>query len=155
MGKNTVTAPAKPKRGRPTLYSEALADEICELIMQGKALPDVAKAVHVDKTTILRWVEKHPDFCNRYARAREVQADVLAEEIIAIADDPATEEIQDGDETRTVISSSAVQRNRLRVDARKWYASKLAPKKYGDKLDTTVTGPDGGAVQHSVTVKFV
>jgi transposase-like protein len=143
------------KVGRPTLYTEALADEICERISSGQALSKICPQIGIHITTVWDWLNKYPEFATKYTRAREAQADVLADEIIAIADDPATEEVQDGDGTRTAISSSAVQRNRLRVDARKWYASKVAPKKYGDKLDTTVSGPDGGPLQHSVTVKFV
>lgn len=150
-----AAASAPKKVGAPTKYTEELADDICEQIMQGKALHDVAKAVRVDKTTILRWVEHNPEFRNRYVRAREIQADLLAEEIVSIADELEIEAKYQGDTVTFDVSATAVQRNRLRVDARKWYASKLAPKKYGDKLDTTVAGADGGPVQHSVTVKFV
>ena len=46
-----------------------------------------------------------------------------------------------------VVNGEAIQRSRLRVDARKWLLSKLAPKKYGDKIETTLQGPDGGAIQ--------
>lgn len=154
--KNTaINVPAKSKRGRPTLYTEAMADEICERIMQGESLRKVVKAIGLDESVVYDWLKRHPSFTKQYACAREVQADVLAEEIVSIADELEIEARYQGEDIKLDISATAVQRNRLRVDACKWYASKLAPKKYGDKLDTTVSGPDGGPVQHSVTVKFV
>ena len=79
-----------------------------------------------------------PEFAEQYARAREVQAETLADEIVSIAD-------EDGDP----------QRQRLRVDARKWVASKLKPKRYGDKVTNEHTGADGGPVALTVSVRFV
>lgn len=146
-------APRKP--GQPTKYSEAMADEICTMLMRGKSLLTIVRDLKIGENAVYVWLNKHPEFKEKYTRAREVQADVLAEEIVSIADELEIEANYQGETVTFDVSATAVQRNRLRVDARKWYASKLAPKKYGDKLDTTVTGPDGGAVQHSVTVKFV
>ena len=54
-----------------------------------------------------------------------------------------------------LFDATAVARNRLRVDARKWLASKMAPKKYGDKLQTELTGANGGSIQVASTVTFV
>lgn len=88
-------------------------------------------------------------------RAREDQADFYADQIVAIADELTIETRHQGEDVILDVSSTAVARNRLRVDARKWYASKLAPKKYGDKLESVVTGADGGPIQHSVKIKFV
>ena len=96
-----------------------------------------------------------PEFSEQYARAREAQADKLAEETLAIADEDCTmvradkhgSRDDDGEgNTEVVFDATAVARNRLRVDARKWLASKMAPKKYGDKL--AVGGADDlGPVQ--------
>ena len=85
-------------------------------------------------STVMRWLAKaeHEEFREQYAHAREVQAEVRADEIVDIAD--ATE----GG------SNEAVQSARLRVDSRKWIASKLLPKKYGDKIQHT--GDGGGPV---------
>mgnify|MGYP000426269079 FL=1 len=58
-------------------------------------------------------------------------------------------------QTEVVFDSTAVQRNRLRVDARKWLLSKMVPKKYGDKLVQEHTGANGGAIQVHSTVTFV
>lgn len=148
-------APVPKRRGAPTKYTPELVDEICNRLMRGQSLVKIVADVNVDQSVVYDWLLKYPDFAKKYARAREVQADVLAEEIIAISEERQIEAKYQGEEIKLDLSATIVQHNRLRVDARKWYASKLAPKKYGDKLDTTVTGADGGPVQHCVTVKFV
>ena len=70
------------------------------------------------RRTVLNWMSADTNFCTSIARAREEQAEHLAEEIVNIAD-----------------TCTDPHKARLQIDARKWYASKLAPKKYGEKLD--------------------
>ena len=53
------------------------------------------------------------------------------------------------------IAATYVDRSRLMMDARKWLASKLTPKKCGDKIDATVSGPDGGPIQEHLTVEYI
>ncbi len=88
---------------------------------------------------------EHEDFMDQYARAREAQAEVRADEIVDIADDESGDFTTDEDGKR-VVNHEHIQRSRLRVDARKWVASKLLPKRYGDKLQHT--GEGGGPVPH-------
>lgn len=76
-------------------------------------------------TTLYKHVQESSDFADKYARAREAQAHHEAEQIIAIADAATAENVQVA---------------RLRIDARKWHASKLAPKSYGDKIDHNLSG---------------
>lgn len=89
-------------------------------------------------TTVFKWLREDEAFAQQYARAREDQADALADEIVAIADEAEVSAKQDGEEIRLALDATAVARNRLRVDARKWVASKLKPKKYGER--TTLAG---------------
>jgi hypothetical protein len=77
-----------------------------------------------------------------YARAREAQAELYASEIIDISDDATQDELFT-DEGKRVCNAEFVMRSKLRVDARKWVASKLLPKKYGDKVTQEITGKDG------------
>lgn len=146
-GKSKALAPAvakgKPKKvnGRPTSYTEAVATLICSRIAQGESLVNICKDDALpSRATVMRWLleNSHDGFRDNYARAKEAQADFYAEEIIDISDEECTYvKHGDGDEAKTVevaFDSAAVARNRLRVDARKWYASKVAPKKYGEKL---------------------
>lgn len=82
--------------------------------------------------TVFSWMRKHPEFLEQYARAKEESADALADEILDIADDSTNDTVETEDGVR--VNHENIQRARLRVDTRKWIASKLKPKKYGDKL---------------------
>jgi len=89
-------------------------------------------------STIRKWIFENKEFSDKYEMAKQEQADFLADEILEIADD------RDGDLIEGQFGTSGnpvnVSRARLQIDARKWVASKLKPKKYGDKLDVTSAG---------------
>jgi len=113
---------AKNKGGRPSDYTPALAERICNFLMEGESLRAICKRDDVPHiATVLAWLHRHEEFHEQYVRAREIQAEVMAEDIIMYADS-ATEE------------ASAVAKARLQVDARKWYASKVATRRYGDRV---------------------
>src|SRR5258706_80370 len=76
---------------------------------------------------------------DQYARAREEQADKLFREIIEIADDKSGDCITTSD-GKPIVDHENIQRSRLRVDARKWAAARLAPRKYGDRVEHDVKG---------------
>ena len=121
----------KRKTGRPTDYTKDMADKICEKIANGRSLRSIcAEAGMPPMKTIYRWLEANEEFRHQYARARDKQADYFAEEIIEIADSAEAE-------------SAAVSKAKLQIDARKWAASKIAPKKYGDKQEIDVKSSDG------------
>ena len=113
--------------GRPSLYTPELAEEICERIASGESLRAICSAAHMpSESAVRKWATKdHDGFSAQYARARALRADVYADEIIEIADAVAHAE-----------SIVEVQAARLRCDNRKWVASKMQPKKYGDKIET-------------------
>ena len=129
---------AKPKKkGRPSLYTEALAAKLCRRLAEGESL----RAICADKampaiSTVMGWLfdGNHDGFSEQYARAREAQAEVRADEIVDIADDDTNDFTADKD-GKLVVNNEHIQRSRLRVDARKWIAAKLLPKRYGEKLD--------------------
>jgi hypothetical protein len=127
--------------GRPSEYSEGIVTAICDRMTQGDSLLKICKDEGMpDRVTIYRWLEKHDEFRNKYARAREAMMDYYADLIRDIAfDDSGDFFIEDG---RTVADHARVQRARLKVDALKWIASKLAPRQYGDKpeLQAAATG---------------
>ncbi len=128
--KTPSTSPSNPalpaKTGRPSLYSEELAGLLCERLAGGESLRAIGNDPAMPSAeTVRRWLRDDEQFRGQYARAREAQADHYVEEIITIAD--AADEF-----THPVA--------RLRMDARKWVASKLRPKVYGDKLDVETTG---------------
>jgi hypothetical protein len=128
------------KLGRPTKYDEKLADKICEMIAtSNKSLASICQAEGMpSRTTIYNWLKDNQLFLNKYTRAKEDQADFLAEEMIKIADEEMKTEVETEGEYLTVTRQDNVQRSRLMIETRKWLAMKLKPKKYGEKLDVEV-----------------
>lgn len=129
--------------GRPSLYSQELADRICQEIAQGKSMRTVAKSDDMpDLSTIFRWLRTHPEFCQQYTRATEERSEAMAEEILDIADDGSNDfmTIEKGNKEYTVENKEVTNRSRLRVDTRKWLMAKMKPKKYGEKIDMTTDG---------------
>lgn len=142
--------------GRPSTYSEEIAERICARLAEGRSLRSICKDSDAPGlSTVTAWVRTRPEFQARYALAREAQADALADEILDIVDDATndwvTRERKDGS-TETVLDAEHVQRSRLRVDARKWLAAKMAPKKYGDVQKLEHSGPDGAPIEINSTV---
>jgi hypothetical protein len=124
--------------GRPTDFTQEIADTICERIADGESLRNICDEVEMpNKATVFRWLAKFTEFSDQYARARETQADSLVDEILSIADDGRNDWMQrnHGEDESWVENGEALRRSQLRVDARKWMAGKLRPKKYGEKLD--------------------
>ncbi len=139
--------------GRPSDYSPELAAEICSRLATGMSLRTMCLADDMPcAKTIFRWFQKYPEFCQQYARAKEESADALVEEITDIADDGTNDWMQKhdagGENIGWQVNGEHIQRSKLRVDARKWIASKLKPKRYGDRLEHT--GPGGGPMQVNV-----
>lgn len=161
-----VVAPGKQQRKPKTEYTAELALQICDHIASGLPLRAIAALPGMPAlSTMMVWLDgRHAEFTEQYARAREAQADKMAEEILSIADEECTmvradkhgSKDDDGSgNTEVLFDATAVARNRLRVDARKWLASRMAPKKYGDKIQAEHSGPNGGVIQVASTVTFV
>lgn len=139
-----------------TQYTEEMADKICEeLSTSSISLKTLCTREDFPaQSTVYKWLSENKDFSEKYARAREEQASVMAEEILAIADDSRNDNETRYDakgEPYVVEDKEWVNRSKLRIDARKWLASKLAPKKYGERItqdinlkevETTVEGID-------------
>jgi len=131
---------------RPSDYTEQKAIEICTWLVEGKSIASYCKQDNTPSIqTIYTWLNTHKEFLELYTRAREDQADTLADEIIDIADDGRNDKYKD-DNGYTKTDQDVIARSRLRVEARKWVAAKLKPKKYGDKLDLN------GDMNHNVQI---
>jgi hypothetical protein len=139
-------ANTKRKPGRPSEYTPELGAAICGRIANNETLRSICsdKTMPAASTVALWVVNDTGKFSDHYARARQAQATILADEIIEIADDSSRDfiETEDG----PVLDREHIQRSRLRVDTRKWYLSKVLPKVYGEKVE--VTGKDGGPIEH-------
>lgn len=149
MTDKTQQAPASPVRGRPTDYSSELATEICVKLMEGRSLKSITSEESMpSQSTVYRWLLVHPEFQERYTHARECQAETIADECIDIADDGRNDwverEMRNG-RTEIVLDKEAVMRSQLRVSTRQWFAAKLKPRKYSDKLQ--LTGNNDGPIE--------
>lgn len=131
---------------RPNKFTLAIAERICERLSDGESLRSICMSEKMpSKATVFRWLRNNEKFRDQYVRAREAQADAIVDEILDIADEECTKvktdkhPRADADEdgmVEVVFDAVAVQRNKLRIDARKWLAGKLKPKVYGDKVES-------------------
>lgn len=138
--------------GRPLEYTQEMGDKICFGISSGRSLKSVCSDDNMPHfVTVLRWVQRVPAFRNQYAEAREIQAEVWAEEIVDIADDNAHDMkvVMRGEEAVETLDFDHVQRAKLKVDARKWVAARLLPKKYGEPINARVGDPDFQPIESS------
>jgi hypothetical protein len=117
------------------MFNQDKADEICIMLEDGASLRKAAESVGESARTVLNWTKSNPEFLTQYTRSREIGYLQLADSILNIADETEVEAKYDGDDVRLDLSATAVARNRLRVDTRKWMLSKMLPKIYGDKLE--------------------
>lgn len=105
--------------GRPTDYTLDAADRICEGIAKGRSLVRICEEEGMPTPrTVYSWLRTKDEFLQNYTRAKEDQADYLAENTLEVSDDMDIDP----------------QHKRIMVDTRKWLASKFKPKKYGEKI---------------------
>lgn len=133
------------KRGRPTIYSDELVAAILERMADGESLRSIcADEAMPARSTIFSWIATNETFAKAYAAAREVQADALFDELLDIADDGTNDWMErknaDGQNIGWMENGEALRRSVLRVDTRKWVASKILPKKYGERVTNVVEG---------------
>ena len=144
----------------------SIMNALCPLLETGMSLTKACSIVPASPSSsqILDWIVTEPALAEQYALAREAGYKLIADEILAIADenfttveedvlDEAGSPVMNADGYRlqrsikVPLSNEGIARNRLRIDSRKWMLSKMLPKVYGDKIQTEHTGPNGGPVQ--------
>lgn len=145
-GATTPAKPAKAPKPKPRrVFDQKVADLICMMLSEGLSLRQILKADTTGalpaQSTVYEWLLRHPLFAEQYARAREEQADTNADEILDIADERPPE-FKD-DKGRIYLDQTYIQWQKNRIEARKWTAMKLKPKKYGDRM--AVEGVENGA----------
>lgn len=139
------------KRGGQTKYTRIAAQHICERLAQGETLRAICRSENVPpESTVRRWVvDDRNGFAAQYARARDIGLDAMADELMEVADDARNDymEREDPNNHGYALNGEHVQRSRLRVDSRKWYLSKMAPKRYGERTQHELTGANGGPIE--------
>jgi len=138
--------------GRPSNYTPELGDLICEGVSERKSLVKICNDDSMPAPrTVYSWLRKHPEFLQNYEQAKEDQADAMVEDMLQIADDEVAQPLI-GDNGKPVLLDGSpvmvrdavgVAHARLRVDTRKWAASKFKSKKYGEKSTTVHEGNVG------------
>lgn len=153
---------------RPSSYSKKIDDIICQRIADGESVLSIGSDKSMPaKSTIIRWllanktikndngeeisVPTHPEFQANYARARLISYQLMADELMDIADDGRNDYMdrlnKNGDEER-VVDHEHIQRSRLRCDKRQWFLSKVLPKMYGDNIHVTQDVTHKGTIEH-------
>jgi len=128
--------------GRPTKFNKKLSSKICQLLSEGNSLRSICRRKSMPSASaVFRWIMEHKEFKEQYELALVSRADALAEDILDIADNGSNDWIEnnDSDNSGYKLNGEHIQRSRLRVDARKWIAAKMQPKKYGDKIHQEIT----------------
>lgn len=132
--------------GRPTKFTNALSEKICFRLAEGESLLSICKSPDMPhRSTIMRWLLSdspvYKSFCDNYAKAREIQYQCMADEIMDIADDGTNDYMlrHDGENEAYVVNGEAVARSRIRVDTRKWFMSKVLPKFYDKREESKST----------------
>jgi hypothetical protein len=121
--------------------AQALLDVICAGISLGKSTRAMCIEAGVSQRMLWNWLTGSSELMEQYLRAKELCVDAYAEEIIEISDD-RFQDLHIDEKGREVTNREAIARTQLRIDARKWYASRLAPKKYGDKAPDAQAAAD-------------
>ncbi len=154
-GRSAKMASPGKKRGAPTIKTPQLLEAICAGISLGKSARTMCVEVGISQRVLWNWLANDAALMQQYLRAKELCIDAYAEEIIEISDDGSRDTYTD-EKGKEVVDREVIARSQLRIDARKWYASRLAPRKYGDKLSATQDGGDTGKpIVHRVEIAFV
>lgn len=125
---------------RKSQWGEDTRELILDKLSIGKSLREICSVEGMPSESLVRkWVILDEAFGAQYTRAREAGMESLADEILDIADSQEGDVLKTED-GREITNHDAIQRAKLRVDTRKWIMSKIAPKKYGDRLDLNHTG---------------
>lgn len=139
---------AKSARPSPHVpYSDEIAEIILDRLKNGESLRKICASDGLPhRNSVFRWLDEDEIFRAKYARAREIQAEHMAEEILEIADETTADviEVIEGEGPRArkkrIANSENVQRSRLRIETRRWVMEKLFPKKFGAHSKVEHTG---------------
>jgi hypothetical protein len=143
--------PAPVKRDAAAAAQWVRAQEVIDFIaINGLSLRKAGIEAGITPQSFLRLCDADDALAEQYARAIETRYDVLADDIMQISDDGLNDTYVDDDGKKRT-DHDVIARSKLRVDSRKWLLSKLAPKKYGDRVAQEHSGPDGGPIGLAVS----
>lgn len=111
-------------------YTPEMANQICQMVAEGRTLRQISADIGFSMGTILNWVTK-PEHVEKYAAARDAASDIFETEIL---------------EAALAVSPETAAADRVKIDALKWAAAKRSPKKYGDRIENRLADADGNAL---------
>ncbi len=157
-----LTNPVNTQGQQPFERVEEIKYDLCNWVSHGKTLADFCRQDGVPKpATLYKWMEQDEVFSREFAHARKTGYDMIAMDMLRIADTPVDEYIREmteesstnGSMTREKITKKdATQHRKMQIDTRKWLLGKWDPKRYGDVLKAQVTGKDDGPIQSETNV---
>lgn len=134
---------------------QVIVDAVCKRVAGGESVRQILLTEGMpSRDTWYSWVATDEGVADQYARACEARAELHAEELLEIADDGTNDWMRSNAPNNPgwVANGEHIQRSKLRYEARRWLMGKMKPKKYGDKVQAEVSGPDGGPIQGQVQV---
>ena len=147
MTEEAEVGPAQ--NGRPTIFTPELAATITTRLMAGESLRSICRDEAMPaRSTVHLWIATNNSFSDQYARACEIRAEELFDEMFDIADNAQNDWMarHGEDDAGWQVNGDNIQRARLRVDTRKWALARMNSKKFGDKVTQEVVGKDGGPI---------
>ena len=134
----------------PAKKTPKLIEEVLSRIAQGETLASLGRELKFHPTSWSQWVHDDEDLAIAYAQARDVGADVIADDVLRIIDEEPERVVQideDGNKSTSRLDSAGVAWARNRAELRLKLLAKWAPKKYGDKQQVEVGNKDGEALK--------
>lgn len=146
------------KPGRPSSFTQKIADEICERLGKGEPLAQICRDGKMPGyRTVYDWMDADAAFAANIARARVDGFEAIAVDALTILDEEPERVVtvtgEDRSESR--IDSASVQRAKNRFEGRLKLLAKWDPKRYGDKVALTGGGDDDAPIKHSIALEFV
>lgn len=153
MTKETKAAPKK--MGRPSKYTEELAQKICDLIREGKSERQICKMPNMPTAmTLRRWKEGNPDFCAQSARAREESAEKFNDELLDL-------QVELNDQLQTRLSTGedfpkgAVEAYKVLMQEKARQAAWRDDSRYGNRKTVKVDATDDAKGMAEVYAKML
>lgn len=130
------STPEKKSPGRPTLFSKAIANRICDRLSAGQTLASICRRPGMPAVrTVSHWKEAHPEFLADFARAREEGYDAIADECLEIANTQAKGEIRKkGPKGTEITTEDMLGHRKLQIDTRLALLARWCPARYGPKV---------------------
>lgn len=123
-----MTKPTGKPNGRPTLFNEEMANKICDRLVDETLISICSDPAMPSRVTVYRWQRDNPAFEAECARAREGLGDLMDHKIMEVGE-------------RSTPETAAA--DRVFMEALKWRAERMAPRKFGSRATTELTGPGG------------